>query len=70
MKQCEDCKVDMLDDIEIKGQHPFEIGIDGESRIRAVVKGKGIFSNIIEVKSRVCPKCGKIELYIDPNHLK
>jgi len=76
MKICKDCNVEMLDNGELKGQHPFEIGVEGESDISVTIPSpeKGAFFGIkynksIEkrVKVRVCPKCGKLELYIEIN---
>lgn len=77
MKKCSDCNVEMINS-EISGQHPFEIGVDGESDLYVrLSKGKkevkGLFGKTrvindyieYQVKSRTCPKCGKVELYID-----
>ncbi len=74
MKKCNECNVDMIDNCKVKGQHPFEIGIDGESDISIHIptNEKGSFLGIQfdkeitkELKARVCPNCGKVELYID-----
>lgn len=78
MKKCSDCNIDMIDNAEIYGQHPFEIGIDGSSELYvSFVNGKTMTKNIFgkeneednlcenELKARVCPKCGKVELYIE-----
>ena len=73
MKKCLDCDFYMRE-ARIEGQHPFEIGVDGQSDIRIFVPtGErtnffGIETDkcIVEkVKTRVCPKCGKVEMYID-----
>ncbi len=81
MKKCSDCNAEMIDNVELYGQHPFELGVDGESELLvSFVDGKttvkGLFGsekekdNICEytLKARVCPKCGKVELYIDLNN--
>lgn len=69
MKKCNDCNVDMIENIKIEGQHPFEIGIDGQSDLRVRIPRK-VFMKMIDVKSRICPQCGKVELYIDPQELQ
>ncbi len=69
MKKCNDCNVDMIEDIKIKGQHPFEIGIDGESNLSILVPRK-VFMKSIPIKSRFCPSCGKVELYINTEELQ
>jgi len=78
MKECENCKVAMIDNAEIIGQHLAEAGRDAISNIYVsyvdgVKEVKGLFGKVKEeenhcffnVKARVCPKCGKVELYVD-----
>ena len=78
MKVCENCNTPMINNAKITGQHPFELGVDGRSDIYvSYVDGKkevkGLFGKIkqeencfeFELMARVCPKCGKVELYID-----
>lgn len=80
MKECENCKIEMIDNAELRGQHPFEHGVDGTSTIYVsyidgVKQVKGLFGKVkeeenhcaFELKARVCPKCGKVELYVDLN---
>lgn len=76
MKICKDCNVEMIENGRLEGQHPFEIGVDGESEISVIIptNEKASFFGFKydktiekEVKARICPKCGKIELYIDVN---
>lgn len=64
----------MIDDCKIEGQHPHEIGVDGRSDISVHIpkNEKGNFFgftydkyNKESLKARVCPNCGKVELYID-----
>ncbi len=82
MKKCLDCDVEMIEDVEVFGQHPFEIGVDGESEMFIKYKGdmrqvSGLFgikvnTNDYEapLKARMCPKCGKVELYANLNENK
>ena len=78
MKKCSDCNVEMIEDCVIDGQHPFELGVDGEVDIsvhiptneKASFLGIKFDKNIsLNVKARVCPQCGKVELYVDPKEL-
>ncbi len=74
MKECKDCNVKMIENCTLTGQHPFEIGVDGESDIFVQIpdgekksflgfKYDSFDEHI--VKARICPKCGKVELYIE-----
>lgn len=78
MKECENCKIAMIDNADIIGQHLAEAGRDSMSNIYVsyidgVKEEKGLFGKVKEVKNhcffdlkaRVCPKCGKVELYVD-----
>lgn len=73
MKKCSDCNVEMIEGW-IEGQHPFEIGVDGRTDISVHIKtgekrkflGLEIDSTISKkLKARICPKCGKVETYIE-----
>ena len=76
MKKCSDCNVEMIEDCKIDGQHPFEVGVDGRTdlSIHVPTGEEGKFLGIkydkakkYKLKARLCPKCGKIELYIKLN---
>lgn len=77
MKKCLDCDFYMRE-AKIDGQHPFEVGIDGQSKIRVHIP-TGEKTSLLglelddmvkaEVKARVCPKCGKVELFVEPSNL-
>ena len=72
MKKCSDCNVDMIEGAKIEGQQHFEIGPDGHFRIYLTIPtGKKIlgFEKTVhtEPQVRICPECGKVELYIVPN---
>lgn len=77
MKKCKNCNVEMVD-AEISGQHPLEIGIDSQTVLyvnfsKGKEEVKGLFgkTKIVEnydrkeIKAKLCPECGKIELYVD-----
>ena len=74
MKQCRDRNCDMLENCSISGKHPFEV--DFKQRVDIAVNiptgEKTSFlgipyekSNRYSPKARVCPQCGRIELYAD-----
>ena len=74
MKKCIDCNFEMVEDCEIQGEHPFILGADGESDIfvyvptgeKTTLLGLTVDAiNKLKLKSRLCPKCGKVELYVD-----
>lgn len=74
MKKCSDCNCEMIDDCPITGKHPYVS--DFRQRVDISVSiptgQKNSFPGIpceaadrCELKARVCPKCGKVELYAD-----
>ena len=74
MKKCSDCNVEMIDNCRVDGQHAFEIGEDGRSdlflKISTGEKSSFIgipfdVMNNYKIKARVCPKCGKVEMYVN-----
>lgn len=79
MKKCNDWNVEMIDNCIIEGQHPFEVGMDGKTNISINIptNEKGDFLGIkynktikFPLKARVCPKCGKVEPYVELNDKK
>ena len=77
MKKCQDCNFYMRE-VKIDGQHPFEIGVDGRTDLRVHIPtgekgsflGMEIDKSVTEdVRARVCPKCGKLELFVDTTNL-
>ena len=77
MKKCRDCDIEMIN-AQVSGQHPFELGADGRvdlsiSYSNGTKVGKNLFRKTVtyddeeerELKARLCPKCGKVELYVD-----
>jgi hypothetical protein len=71
MKKCVDCNVEM---IEGYGIRPGKHGRGHTDEFLYLVKDGsehfGIKINQSWIKCRVCPNCGKIELYIEPEKLK
>ncbi len=78
MKKCNDCNIEMIDGV-LYGKPKF-IDVDHEIdkfyvNIRTGNK-KTIFGiqtdeiNQVELKVRICPNCGKVELYVNPNDIK
>ncbi len=76
MKKCSECNTIMIDNCRIEGQHPFELGADGKTNIFLQIPTgkKGNFLGLEfesekkeNLKARFCPKCGKVEFYIDVN---
>ena len=79
MKMCSDCNVVMIDNCEFEGQLKFKLGADGESRVSLrVPTGKNAtFLGLpiavrkdASLRGRMCPNCGKVELYVDLNELR
>ena len=74
MKKCNDCNCEMIENCSISGEHPFEV--DTRQRVDISVNiptgQKSSFlgvpyeiTNRYALKARVCPQCGKVELYAD-----
>ena len=79
MTKCNNCNVEMIENAKLEGQHPFELGPDGRTDISIhIPTGKqGSFLGIKYEKStklnllvRVCPNCGKVELYVDIDKIR
>ena len=79
MKKCNECNIEMIDNCIIEGQHPFELGVDGQTDISVHIptNEKGSFLGIkydkqleLQLKARVCPNCGKVETYVETDELK
>lgn len=75
MKKCDDCDVIMIGETDLHtnyvGGVKFEeqIYLEFEKNVRILAEGQEKIINTYpkRVKARVCPKCGKVELYIDLN---
>ena len=74
MKKCDDCGCEMIENCSLSGKHPYEVDVKQRVDISVnIPTGEktnflGIpceVSNRYGVKARVCPRCGKIELYAD-----
>ena len=78
MRKCNDCNSDMIDGI-LYGKPKF-IDVDHEiAKFYVNIKTgnkKTIFGiqtdeiNQVELNVKICPKCGKVELSINPNDIK
>ncbi len=77
MKKCQECNFYMRE-VKIDGQHPFELGADGRTDLHVHIPtgeqgeflGMTIDKSIkTDLKARVCPKCGKLEFFVDQNIL-
>lgn len=77
IKKCDDCGAVMINNCELEGQLHFEHGIDSKSTLKVKVP-TGEKSNFLgmnvdvtksyRLKARMCPNCGKVDLYADiPN---
>lgn len=73
MKTCSDCNVLMIDNCSIEGRaRKMSDSMYSDISIDIPTGEKGSFlgfdydkKKTKEVKARVCPNCGKVELYID-----
>ena len=72
MKKCNDCNIMMIDETNLHtdfvGGVSFDEQIyltydDEENGNKPLFSSKKISTK--RVKARVCPKCGKVELYVD-----
>lgn len=72
MKKCKDCNIEMIEDTNLHTDYVG--GVDFEERIYLDYNDeengfKVLFSNKKiskrRVKARLCPNCGKVELYVD-----
>ena len=77
MKKCLDCNVYMRE-VRLTGQHPHEIGVNSRTNLKVHIPtgekgeilGMSIDKSIMApLKARVCPKCGKIELFVEQEYL-
>lgn len=62
MKKCVSCDVEMIDNCDIADSN--------NSFLRtyiSICSPENEFPNYETLKARICPKCGKIELYIELN---
>lgn len=78
MKKCNECNCDMIEDCFIKARPTYDVDVRKSIRISVYVPTgeTGSFlgipyndGNQYEIKARVCPKCGKIELFADFNNV-
>jgi hypothetical protein len=74
MKKCNECNIEMIENASVSGELMHEIGHDAKSRIfiniptgrKTSFLGLNIDETIREtLKARVCPNCGKVEMYVE-----
>ena len=74
MKKCGDCQCDMIENCQIDGKHSFDVDVKQRVDITVSIPTgqKTSFLGIpcetsdrCGLKARVCPRCGKVELYVD-----
>lgn len=72
MKKCNDCNIEMVESINLHTDYVGGASMDERIYIEYYDEKYGekrLFSNekisIRRVKGRVCPNCGKVELYVD-----
>lgn len=76
VKKCSDCDVIMIGETDLHTDYiggarfDEQIYLDLEKNIKVPIEGsdKIIKKGTRRVKARVCPVCGKVELYIDLNN--
>lgn len=72
MKKCNDCNVAMIEETNLHTDYvggvlfKEQLFLDYNDEING---SKGLFNNnkisIKRIQARVCPNCGKVELYVD-----
>lgn len=70
MKKCTECNVEMVEDVKISSQLHVEVGPSSQSTIYLnIPTGKKFLgfdrTTRVEPLARICPKCGKVELYVN-----
>jgi ssDNA-binding Zn-finger/Zn-ribbon topoisomerase 1 len=74
MKKCSDCNVEMIEKTNLHTDYVGGTRIEEEIYLDYADEENGfnvLFSNekksIRRVKARLCPQCGKVELFVDLN---
>lgn len=70
MKKCFECNVEMIDNLGIRSDESNSI--NNSYKLYIIKNPQSFFGRRAskkEVSCRICPNCGKVELYIDPNEL-
>ena len=71
MKKCTDCNIEMKEGFGIRADE--QVSINNTFKLYIVKNDKDYYGHRIsknDVKCRICPNCGKVELYINPEDLK
>ena len=61
MKKCNECNVEMIEDTNLHTDYVGGVSFE-EQIYLSYTNGKAI---TCRVKARVCPSCGKVELFVD-----
>lgn len=64
MKKCSDCNAEMIEDVNLHTDYVG--GVSFEEQI-FVTHDEANKITTRRVRARVCPKCGKVEFYVDLN---
>ena len=78
MKKCSDCNVEMIEKTELHTDYVGGVSFEEQiylTYVNGTRTAKSLFGQEKEketyttnrVRARVCPKCGKVELYVDFN---
>lgn len=70
MKKCSDCNIEMIDSLGIRADE--QVSIDNMFKLYIIKNPEDYYGRRVsehEVKCRICPECGKVELYIDPKYV-
>lgn len=79
MKKCSGCNVEMIENASVSGKLMYEVGNDAKSHIFINIptgrKNSFLGLNVDEtiremLKARVCPNCGKVEMYVEKFNIK
>lgn len=71
MKKCNECNVEMTEGLGIRADEG--VSVDNKFKLYIVKNEESYYGRRLsdnEVKCRICPNCGKVELYINPDDLK
>ena len=72
MKKCSECNVEMVEGLGIRSEDPVDV--ENNHRLYIVTREDDYYARRIShkhnVRCRICPNCGKVELFINPEDLR